>query len=301
MERWGRLAVVTGVVFWSLGNLVVRDASLDGPRLALWRYVISAGLYTAYHLRRVGPLRLADAKVAAPAALAITIEIALFFTAIQRTTVANVTVIGSLVPLMLAGVAVKRYGERIPVPVLIAAVFGLAGVGAVVWGSASAVRWSFTGDALAFGALVFFAAYFVFAKEARQHLSTISLQTYTAYIGIPVLVVASFIVGGTAAPPSGAEWRFPLMLVALPATGHLLVNWAHRYVTLTFASLMALAVPVLSAGGAWLAFGEALNQLQVIGMIVVLLVLGFVVVQGERGQFKGQSDEPEDHSETVPA
>ena len=277
---------MTGVLFWSLGNLVVRDAELDGPRLALWRYIIAAGLYTAYHLRRVGPLSLADARVAAPAALAITIEIALFFTAIQRTTVANVTVIGSLVPLVLAWVAVKRYGERIPVPVMVAAVFGLAGVGAVVWGSAAAVRWSLTGDALAVGALLFFAAYFVFAKEARGRLSTASLQTYTAIIGIPVLIIASFLVGGTAAPPSGAEWRFPLMLVALPATGHIMVNWAHRYVTLTFASLMALAVPVLSAGGAWLAFGDALNGSQVVGMVVVLLVLAFVVVQGEQGRFR---------------
>jgi drug/metabolite transporter (DMT)-like permease len=288
VQRWGRVAVITGVVFWSLGNLIVRDADLDGPRLALWRYVIASVLYSTYHVWRVGPLRWSEARVAAPAALAITIEIAFFFTAIQRTTVANVTVIGSLVPLVLAGVAVKRYGERISVPVIVAAVLGLAGVGAVVWGSASAVRWSLGGDILAVGALLFFAAYFVFAKEARATIATITLQTYTMIIGIPVLVLASFLVGGTPAPPAGAQWLFPLGLVALPTTGHLLVNWAHRHVTLTFASLMALGVPVLSAAGAWLVFGDALNGTQVAGMVVVVLVLAFVVREGERGGFQGR-------------
>ncbi|MDH3293045.1 MAG: DMT family transporter [Acidimicrobiia bacterium] len=292
MERWGRLAVITGVVFWSLGNLIVRDAELDGPRLALWRYVIAAVLYSVYHIRRVGPLKWSEARVAAPAALAITIEIAFFFTAIQRTTVANVTVIGSLVPLVLAGVAVKRFGERIPVPVMVAAPFGLAGVAAVVWGSGSAVRWSLAGDALAVGALLFFAAYFVLAKEARQALSTVALQTYTMIIGIPVLVVASFLVGGTAAPPSGLQWLFPVGLVAVPTTGHLLVNWAHQHVTLTFASLMALGVPVLSAAGAWLVFGDALNRTQVVGMIVVVAVLAFVVLEGERGRFRARTPKP---------
>ena len=113
-------------------------------------------------------------------------------------------------------------------------------------------------------------------------------------IGIPVLVAASFLVGGTAAPPSGAEWLFPIGLVLVPTTGHLLVNWAHQHVTLTFASLMSLGVPVLSAAGAWLVFGDALNLLQVMGMVVVSAVLAFVVLEGERGGFRGGDPLPAD-------
>lgn len=275
-----------GVTTWAIGNLIVRDTELEAPRLALWRYIIAAVLYTGWHLWRVGPLSWADARIAAPAAVAITLEIALFFTAIQQTTVANVTVIGSLVPLLLVGIAIRRYGERVTSPVLIAAIGGLAGVAAVVYGSTAVVGWSVGGDALAVAALLFFAAYFVLGKEARRSLAAISLQTYTMLIGVPVLVVVCLLTIGTATPPSPDQWVYPIGLVALPSTGHLLVNWAHQHVTLTFTSLLTLAVPVLSAGGAWLAFGEALTGLQIAGMVAVLAVLAFVVVEGERGGFR---------------
>lgn len=286
VQRWGRVAVMVGVTTWAVGNLIVRDTELDGPRLALWRYVIAAVLYTNWHLWRVGPLRLTQARLAAPAAIAITLEIALFFTAIQRTTVANVTVIGSLVPLLLAGIAVRRYGERIPPTVVVGAAIGLAGVAAVVYGSTAAVGWSLGGDALAFAALMFFAAYFVLGKEARKSLGAVTLQTYTMLIGVPVLVVVCLLTTGTVAPPPADQWVYPFGLVALPTTGHLLVNWAHQHVTLTFTSLMTLAVPVLSAAGAWMAFQEALTIMQVAGMAVVLVVLALVVVEGERGRFR---------------
>ncbi len=275
-----------GITTWAVGNLIVRDTELEAARLALWRYVIAAVLYGGWHLWRVGPLSWTGARIAAPAAVAITVEIALFFAAIQRTTVANVTVIGSLVPLLLVGIAVRRYQERVPLPVLVAAVIGLAGVAAVVYGSTGVVGWSAGGDLLAIAALFFFAAYFVFGKEARTSLGAVSLQTYTMLIGIPVLAVACWLTIGSAAPPPADQWVYPIGLVALPTTGHLLVNWAHQHVTLTFTSLLTLAVPVLSAIGAWLAFGEALTALQILGMAVVMGVLAFVVVEGERGRFR---------------
>ncbi|MDH5520814.1 MAG: DMT family transporter, partial [Acidimicrobiia bacterium] len=110
--------------------------------------------------------------------------------------------------------------------------------------------------------------------------------TYTMLLGVPVLAAVCLLTIGTVAPPPADQWVYPMGLVALPTTGHLLVNWAHQHVTLTFTSLMTLAVPVLSAVGAWLAFSEALTTMQVAGMAVVLTVLAFVVVEGERGRFR---------------
>lgn len=286
MQNWGRVAVIIGVMCWSLGNLIVRDTPLDGPQAALWRYVIGAVLYGVVYRLSTGPLRLSHALVAAPAAVAIAIEIALFFTAIQRTTVANVTVIAALLPLLLMGVAVRRYRETVPPSIVMATVIGVGGVAAVVLGSSDSLRWSASGDLLAVGALVFFAAYFLTAKEARAELSTFALQTYSMIIGIPVLVVSCVVLGADLSPPSGSAWLHPIGLVAVPSTGHLLVNWAHRHVTLTFTSLMTLAVPVLSAGGAWLAFGERLNAVQVGGMAVTMMVLAIVIVEGQRGRFR---------------
>ncbi len=282
MNRLGKIAVAITVVFWSLGNLIVRDTPLTGPQIAFWRYVVAGVIYTAAHVAVVGPIRAADARRAAPTALAITAEIIVFFIALKETTVANATVIGALMPLLLFGVATRRFSERIPLSVVVATVLALAGVAAVVFGSSEAATWSPGGDLLAVIALVLFAAYFAFAKVARESLPSFTLQTHTLLIGLPLLLVVTIIDSGGLHVPRGEEWYGVLGLVLFPTTGHLLINWAHAHVSLTLTSLMTLGVPVLSAVGAALVFDEALVAVQVVGISVVLAVLGWAIVQTNR-------------------
>lgn len=279
----GRVAVLVGIILWSLGNLAVRGSTLDGAQLAFWRYLIAAAIYGVIHLRFVGPLRLNDFRRAAPAGLAIALEIAFFFMAIKSTTIANTTVIGSMLPLLLFAVAARRFGETVSGRLVASTVVGLGGVGLVVFGSSqSAATWSLTGDLLAVVALVFFAAYFAFAKSAREHLGVFTLQTHSMFVGVPVLAVITLLDSGEIAFPQGAQWWQPLLLIALPGTGHLLVNWAHSHVTLTYTSMMVLLVPVLSVIGAWLLFDERVSSLQALGIVVAIAVLSFAVVETRR-------------------
>ncbi len=282
MNRLGKIAVATTVVFWSFGNLIVRDTSLTGPQIAFWRYLLAAGAYSVAHLAIVGPIRMADARRAAPTALAITAEIIVFFIALKETTVANATVIGALMPLLLFGVATRRFSERIPLEVILATVIALGGVAAVVFGSSDAAAWSPLGDALAVVALLLFAAYFVFAKTARNSMPSFTLQTHTLLLGIPLLLVVTVIDSGGLYAPVGDEWLSVLGLILFPTTGHLLINWAHAHVSLTLTSLMTLGVPALSALGAAMFFDERLGAVQVVGMAIVLVVLGWSIVQTNR-------------------
>ncbi len=281
-NRLGIVAVVGTVIFWSIGNLVVRGTELSGPQIAFWRYLIAAILYSVGHTIFVGPLRWKDIKTAAPMGMVLAIEIALFFMAIQRTTVANATVIGALTPLLLFGVASRRFAENVSARVISATVFALIGVAAVVFGASSGTRVSPLGDALAVAALIFFAAYFALGKIARETLSGITLQTLSLVTGVPVLFVLFLIESRGLPAPQGEQWWFVAGLIVFPSTGHLLLNWAHRYVSLTLVSLMTLVVPVLSILGAAVIFDESFNAVQAAGVAVVLVVLGFAVVETAR-------------------
>lgn len=284
------------MLFWALGNLVVRDSTLTGPQLAFWRYLMAAGIYTGVHLVALGPLRWREFVRAAPTGLAIVLEIAAFFMAINRTTVANVTVIAALLPLLLFAVAGLRFGEKVPVRVVIATVLGLVGVAAVVFGSTGEATWSLSGDLLAVVALALFALYLTFAKIARETLSVVALQTHSLIIGVPVLAVITVIQSGELGVPSGGEWWHPVALVALPSTGHLLVNWAHSHVTLTFTSLATLIVPVISVIGAWILFDETLRGVQFAGIAVALVVLAFAITETARMTPPAESE----HGEPLP-
>lgn len=279
LSTWGHTAVVGAVVFWSIGNLIVKGSDLTGPQIAFWRYLIAAAIYCVAHLLFVGPLRWSDFKLAAPTGLVIAAEIVAFFIAINNTTVANVSIIGNLTPLLLLGVAATRFSERVPARIVVATVVAIGGVAAVVFGAAGERSLNPKGDGLAVVALFLFAAYFTLAKEARQKMGAFTLQAHSLIVGLPLIGAALFIETGGLPVPISVQWWSVLGLVALPGTGHLLINWAHAHVSLTLASLLTLGVPVLSVIGAYFLFDEGLVFIQVAGMAVVLGVLAYAIVE----------------------
>ena len=66
--------------------------------------------------------------------------------------------------------------------------------------------------------------------------------------------------------------------------GHFLMNFAHPHIPLYLASLLTLAVPVMSTTVALIFLDESINALQVLGMMVVLTAIGLVVLRSERGK-----------------
>ena len=82
---------------------------------------------------------------------------------------------------------------------------------------------------------------------------------------------------GGVAVPSWEQWAWLAALLAVPGTGHMLMNWSHNHVRLVIASMLTLAIPVISTIGAVLFLDEALNGIQVVGMAVVLGALAVVV------------------------
>jgi drug/metabolite transporter (DMT)-like permease len=280
--RLGKIAVLTAVTFWALGNLIVRGTELTGPQIAFWRYLIAAIGYAIGHTIFVGPLRWADFRVAAPVGVVLALEIAAFFVAIKDTTVANVTVIGSLAPLLLFGVAARRFHERISIRLVVSTAMALVGVVAVVFGAEGNTEWNPVGDTLAVVALVLFAMYFALGKIARETISGITLQTHSLLAGLPVLFVVFVVDSGGLPVPGGTQWWYVIGLVALPSTGHFLIGWAHEHVSLTLLSLMTLAVPVISVVGARIVFGETVSATQVAGIATVLVVLAFAIVETSR-------------------
>lgn len=271
-----------GVVFFGLGNAIVVDTTLTGPQIAFWRYLVAAGIYSIIHLFTVGPLRWADLKVAAATGVALSLEIAFFFMSLKNTTVANTTLIGTMTPLVLFVVAARRFGEKVSRKVIAATAVAFLGVAAVVLGSSGSDDWSFYGDLLAAIALLLYALYFALGKVARQSLGGLTLQTHILLVGTPVLLAISLLQSGELVVPQGTEWRSVLGLVALPTTGHFLINWAHRYVTLTLTSLLTLGVPVVSVLAAVVFLGDSIGGLQLAGAAVVLMVLAYAIVETSR-------------------
>jgi len=272
--RTGLFAAVTAIAFWATGNIIVRKVDLPGLQIGFWRIVLAAAVYWLILLALGRRLTLTHLKKSAPAGIAISLEIALFFVAIKATTVANTTVIGALQPFVLLVFGIRRFGERITVRVVSLAVVALAGVALVVFGSTAQPIWSPRGDLLAFGAMLLFALYYIFAKTALLEVPALEFQTAVWVVGAVVLLPFAAIDAGGIVIPEWHHWRGLLVLLLIPGTGHLLMNWAHPRVKLSVTSILTLGIPVLSTIGAALVLDEPIIGWQVPGIAIVLLALG---------------------------
>lgn len=276
-EQAGLGAAAVAVVCWSAGNVMVTQVPMPGLQIAFWRILLGAVVYTAA-LRLSGRrLRWDQLRRAIPTGTAISLEIGVFFVALKSTTLASASVIGALVPLVLFGVASRRFGEEVTRFVVATAIVSLAGVALVMFGSASDDSWSLRGDLLAVVALGLFSAYFAFAKSARAHVPAFELQAAIWIVGTVVLAPVAWVDGGGLVWPSAGNWVWLAALLAVPGTGHLLMNWSHTRVRLTVTSMLTLAVPVLTTLGGVVFLGQSVGVAQVAGMAVVLAALGEVV------------------------
>lgn len=275
--RAGLGAAVTATFFWAAGNIIVRRVDISGAQLAFWRVLATAVVYWIV-LHLVGKrLTWHDIRTTAPAAAAISIELVLFFVAIKATTVANATVIGALQPIVILLFGVRRFGEKLSARMIWIGLVAFAGVALVVFGSAEQPIWSPRGDILAFFAMLFFAAYYIFAKAARYRVGAFEFQTTVWVVGSVVLLPFAVWDAGGLVVPALEHWRGIMLLMLVPATGHFLMNWAHPRVELSTTSMLTLGIPVLSALAAALVLDEPIVGWQIAGIAVVITALTAVI------------------------
>ena len=229
LTHLGRIAAVFAVVCWSAGNVIVARLDLSGIEIAFWRQFLGAVVYGTVFILIGKRFTWSQIKLAFPVAILFCSEIAVFFTALNITTVANATIIGALQPIVLIIVAGGKFGEVITKRLVGISIFATGGVAVVVLGSSNDVSWSPLGDLLALLAMILFSAYFVAVKSVRVHIDTFTLQTLAMFIGsiglLPFLVIFQ---GSTSGFPALTqnEFLWIVVLLIVPGSGHFLMNWA---------------------------------------------------------------------------
>ncbi len=275
--RLGLGAVGAAVTLMGIGSVVAKAAGIDGPVLGFHRAWGAAVVYGLMLLAVRGTVSKASLRRAAPGGVIFGIQLVFFFSSIQLTTVANATMLIALQPVVVLLFFAKRFGETVTSREWMLSAVAIAGVGLVVFGSVDSPSWSPAGDALGVCALISWTLYFVTSKRAREHLGAIEYQSLSLIFSAAVLLPIAVIFSGTLDPGPGKWWWIPLM-VAIPGTGHLLLNWAHPRVPLGLVSQLTLVSPVVSVALAALVLeGETVNVVQIVGMALVLGALGLIV------------------------
>ena len=114
--RWATLglaAVLCAQFGLSLGSTIVKEIGAPGLATAAWRLVFGSAIWMVVLHRRGGRLSARTTRLAGPSAVFFAADIALFFVAVTKTSVASAEFIGSLVPVAVVPLAAFLFHERV--------------------------------------------------------------------------------------------------------------------------------------------------------------------------------------------
>jgi drug/metabolite transporter (DMT)-like permease len=271
------------VVIQSFGPIIVRKMALGGLAVGFNRCWMGA-LFTVGLLYLKGErLSLRILKHSALGGVAFAFNIATFFVAVKRTSIANASVIAAMQPLFLMLIVNRVFGERPRTAHWIYSGVAMVGVVLVVRGSTNAKTGDPFGDFLSFIAMLLFCAYFLASKKARTTLTTFEYQTGLLIVASVVMLPLALLSGSTIRVHRGIDWFWLAMMVLLPGSGHLLINYALGHIPIVVPSVLNLFVPAGSTLLAWLLVDERLVAVQVAGIVVVVSALAVMIATTNPG------------------
>jgi drug/metabolite transporter (DMT)-like permease len=278
-------AILVAVVLWSGTSLFVRAGHSDALVFTTWRLWFAlpplAAIVT-WRSRRTASAPFWPEDVPTFRWVLLLLGAGAFFIGGAATTFAalgltrllDVTLIGSLQPVLIIGFAVAFLGEQVARTHLLRAVVAIAGTIMVAAAASGAGSWSLSGDVLAVLSLVFNSGWFLYGRVLRTRIVVdpfaFMLGTLTA--AALLLTPLALVVHGSLTM-SGRGFFFATATMIAGTAAHVLMIWAHRHVPTSVSSPMLLGETPLVAGGAWVFFGESINLLQGAGSAVVVASL----------------------------
>jgi drug/metabolite transporter (DMT)-like permease len=277
-------SALTAVAVWGVSSVAIKQVEgLNGIGVACYRIWLGAAVVTAVYLVSGGRITRSLLRASFWGGLTFTVDLVLFFCAVQITSVANATIIGALQPVLVLVIAGPLFGERARASEVLWGGVAIAGTAIVVLGGDGGGANSLRGDLLAVGALFAWTAYFVCTKTARQTLSAFEFLTGMAVWSAVLVIPLPIIVEGSLGTTDLNGWIIIVYIAMVNGLlGHFLMAYAHGHVTLLTISLLTLAIPVFSAAAAAVFIDEPLTSVQMGGMVVVLSALAMVSLSAAR-------------------
>lgn len=193
------------------------------------------------------------------------LDMALWNTALVRTSVADATLLVNTTPVWvgLHALAVLRQppGSRF----LAGAGLALAGT-ALLLGDDLGRAASLRGDLLALGAGAFYSAYLILVKRVRGELDAVRAVTVVGAAAAATLALLAWLRGDPLLGHPPHAWACFVAAALVSHLGGVLgIVWALRHLRATFASVALLAQPVGTAVLGMLLLDEPLSPLQLLG------------------------------------
>ena len=275
-ERRPLALISVGVLLFSVGPVLFQSAHAGAQVIAFWRLVfgvIILGAATVVYVTKTGrrPTR-AGWLWSVRAGIAFVANQLFFLAALKATSVADVTLMQVLQPILVAALAVRMFGERPGTRFRLWSFVAVGGAAVVALGGSSGPEGNPVGMVCALASIVLFALYFVWSKQAREQIDTWPFLFGVSLTSLVIVSLSFFVTGGSPAEVSHHDLVLAVIIAAGPgAIGHFVSTWPLRWVPANVPPLLQLAIPFLASGLAWMTLGERIELMHVIGGAITIV------------------------------
>jgi drug/metabolite transporter (DMT)-like permease len=274
---WPYLALVAGILCIGWSAIFVRWTDMPGAASAFYRVLIPAVvlLPTWWFDRGAARVSAATLAVIATGGLFFALDLALYNTAILRTSAANATLLGNNTPIVVGLLTWLVFRRRPARAFWIGLVLAVAGAVVILWADLSRHAEFGSGDMMALGAAACFAVYLMATERVRRHTGTLGFLRLAILTSAAFLFVFNLVLGTSLTIPPGRSLAALLgMGLVTQLGGYLALTYAlgHLPATVTSVSLLSQG-PLTALLAVWL-LGEPLTGSLIVGGTLVLLGVG---------------------------
>jgi len=275
-EQRPLVLVGIGVLMFSVGPVLFASADASPQVIAFWRLIFGVGVLgvaSAVYVVKTGRRpTMAGWRWSIRAGLAFVANQLFFLAALRATSVADVTLMQVLQPILVAAIAVRVFGERPGARFRAWSLVAVGGAAVVALGGSSGPEGDPVGMACAVASIVLFAFYFVWSKQARDQIDTWPFLFGVSATSLVVVSLSFLVTGGSPAEAHGHDVVIALVIAIGPgAIGHFVSTWPLRWVPANVPPLLQLAIPFLASALAWAVLHQEIRAAHVIGGTITLL------------------------------
>lgn len=261
-------------------GIFMRLSDVSPLASAFWRMALAAPVLWvwAFAVRKqdeAGNKRTSFTMALALAGMYFAGDMGLWHLSLHYTTVSNATLLSNFAPIFIALWMWLAYRVRFARIFIIGLAIALIGatmlVGPNAAGGENSGSTKLLGDGLGLASAVFYAAYQLVIKDARNQYSTARLMAWSTTVTGLALLPFALMSPGAFWPAEMTGW-LPLLALALVAQigGQTVIAYAFAHLPASLSSVSLLIQPLTATIAAWIIFNEAIGPVQMAGGVLLL-------------------------------
>jgi drug/metabolite transporter (DMT)-like permease len=288
---FGLVAVGIAIVAFSLASPIIKWSESTGSVIAFWRMI--GAVITWWFLLTIERLRVGRHFPTASTWRAVLVpalffgaNIAVFFTAITRTSIAHAEFIATLSPLLLVPAGALLFGEHPNWRALRWGTLSIGGVALVIFFEPAQGAATLGGDLLMILVVILWTCYLLTSKRARlSGVNTFDFMACLMPLGLLTAGPIALVISGSEIFELSARGWFVVAVLTL-MTGmlaHGCIIFAQRFIPVATIGIMQSGQPALAVFWGFLILGEVVQAPQILGMSFVVMGIGMFTWSSQRG------------------